>query len=215
MARDNSLDPRYHVNIRVGMHVMIEAEDSKNCELTLCLVKEIITKDPRHESGIKVKCENGRYGRVKFIGEEAEYRGPDELLTLLEKRLRLLIEDVLTKTSPNWWKDRISDIIQNQVDIKIEKDKVLRKLLDIQQFSSLEQTSFIHLQWIIIDKKNYEYFKQVFGDDKSTVSVKLSELAHLRNIYAHNKDLTNLEKQKIRVYYHDIDYQLNRYYKNL
>lgn len=69
------------------------------------------------------------------------------------------------------------------------------------------------MQWIVTDKKNYPYFKEVFGEDKSAIAVKLFELAHFRNIDAHSKELKNLEKQKIRVYFHDIDYQVKQHYK--
>ena len=49
----------------------------------------------------------------------------------------------------------------------------------------------------------------------SAISVKLSELSHFRNINAHSKELKNLEKQKIRVYFHDITYQIKQYYEKI
>jgi len=214
MTVSKSLDPKYLINVEIGMDVMILVDNKKGNNLIPCKVKKKISTDSIVELGVKVECEDGKIGRVKFIGDEAEYREPDELLTLLEKRLRKLIEDVLLKTSENWWRDRISKTIQENVELKNEKYKKLRELLDVEEFSSLEQTDFVHLQWIIADKKNYQFFKEVFGEDKSAISVKLFELSHFRNIDAHSKDLTNLEQQKIRVYYNDIDYLLKKYYKN-
>jgi len=209
------LDPKYLVNIEIGMDVMILDDNEKENKLIPCKVKKKISTDAIVELGVKVECEEGEKGRVKFIGEEAEYREPDDLLTLLEKRLRKLIEEVLSKTSENWWQSRISKTIQDNVELKNEKYEKLRNLLDIDKFSSLEQTDFVHLQWIITDKKNYQFFKEIFGEDKSAIAVKLFELSHFRNIDAHSKELKNLEKQKIRIYFHDIDYQIKRYYEKI
>ena len=212
MTLSKSLDPKYLVNIEIGMDVMILEDNQKDNNLIPCKVGKKISTDSIVELGVKVECEDGKIGRVKFIGEEAEYREPDELLTLLEKRLRTLIEEVLSKTSDNWWQDRISKTIQENVELKNEKYEKLRNLLDVDEFSSLEQTDFVHLQWIITDKKNHQFFKDIFGEDKSAIAVKLFELSHFRNIDAHSKKLKNLEKQKIRIYFHDIDYQMKRYY---
>ena len=193
------------------MDVMILEENEKKDRLIPCKVKTKISTDPIVELGVKVECDDGKIGRVKFIGEEAEYREPHDLLILLEKRLRKLIEEVLSKTSDNWWKYRVAEKIREKVKEKDKKYEKLRNRLDIDNFSSLEQTDFVHLQWIITDKDNYTYFKEIFGDDKSAITVKLSELSHFRNIDAHSKELKNLEKQKIQVYFHDIIYQINRY----
>ena len=208
-----SLDPKYLVNVEVGMDVMILEDNASKNNLIPCKVKKRISTDAIVELGVKVECEDGKIGRVKFIGEEAEIREPNELLTLLEKKLRKLIEEVLSKTSENWWQDKISKTIQENVELKNEKYEKMRTLLDIGKFSSLEQTDFVHLQWIITDKKNYQYFKEIFGEDKSVIAAKLSELSHFRNIDAHSKELKNLEKQKIQVYFHDIDYQIKKHYK--
>ena len=208
-------DPRYLVNIEIGMDVMISDGYGKEENLIPCKVMKKISTDAKVELGVMVECENGKIGRVQFIGEEAEFREPNDLLTLLEKELRVLVKKVLSKTSENWWQDRISKTIQEKVELKNEKYKKLRELLDIDEFTSLEQTDFIHLQWIIIDKKNYSFFKKVFGEDMSAIHVKLSELSHFRNINAHSKELKNLEKQKIRVYFHDITYQIKQYYEKI
>ena len=208
-------DPRYLVNIEIGMDVMISDGYRKEENFIPCKVMKKISTDAKVELGVMVECENGKIGRVKFIGEEAEFREPNDLLTLLEKELRVLVKKVLSKTSENWWQDRISKTIQEKVELKNEKYKKLRELLDIDEFTSLEQTDFIHLQWIIIDKKNYSFFKKVFGEDMSAIHVKLSELSHFRNINAHSKELKNLEKQKIRVYFHDITYQIKQYYEKI
>ena len=213
MTVSKSFDPRYLVNIDIGMDVMILEDNQNKNNLIPCKVKKKISTDVIVELGVKVECEDGKTGRVKFIGEEAEYRDSDELLTILEKKLRKIIEDVLSKTSKNWWQDRISKSIQENVGLKNEKYEKLRNLLDIDKFSTLEQTDFVHLHWIITDKKNYPFFKEIFGEDKSTIAVKLFELSHFRNINAHSKELKNLEKQKVKVYFYDIDYQIRRYYE--
>ena len=213
MTVSKSLDPKYLVNVEIGIDVMILEDNEKENKLIPCTVKKRISTDAIVELGVKVECEDGNIGRVKFIGREAEFREPHELLSLLEKKLRKLIEEILSQTSENWWKDRISKTIQENVELKNTKYKKLRNLLDINEFSSLEQTDFVHLQWIITDKNNYPCFNHIFGEDKSALAVKLFELSHFRNIDAHGKELKNLEKQKIQIYFHDIDYQIRQYYK--
>ena len=44
MTSTKSLDPRYRINIEIGMRVMIKEEN--NLELIPGYVKEIITQDP-------------------------------------------------------------------------------------------------------------------------------------------------------------------------
>ena len=50
MTSTKSLDPRYRINIEIGMRVMIKEEN--NLELIPGYVKEIITQDHLNESGI-------------------------------------------------------------------------------------------------------------------------------------------------------------------
>lgn len=112
-----SHDPKYLINIEIGMDVMILEGNENKKDPIPCKVKKIISTDAIVEFGVKVECEDGQIGRVKFIGEEGEFRNPDELLTILEKKLRKLIEDVLSKTSKNWWQDRISESIQENIEL--------------------------------------------------------------------------------------------------
>ena len=153
MNQNKSLDPRLRVNIELGMRVMIE-EESSDSNLVPCYVKEIITKDPRHESGIKVICEDGKQGRVKFIGTETSFMSPMELFTNLEKKLRKLIVNELSKDNPNWWQDKVSPKIREEVEEKLSSGKDIRKRLQIPNYDLIDETFFGHLSQIILSKKN-------------------------------------------------------------
>lgn len=56
--------------ISCGNKVLIVLKkDQKSGKLTEGIVKEILTKSPKHPHGIKVRLEDGRIGRVKEIIE--------------------------------------------------------------------------------------------------------------------------------------------------
>lgn len=58
-------------NIKPGMTVLIVLkQDQRTGKLTQGIVKEILTKSPHHQHGIKVRLENGQVGRVKQIVDE-------------------------------------------------------------------------------------------------------------------------------------------------
>jgi len=57
-------------DVKIGMHVkVVMKEDQRTEELTEGIVKDILTKSPKHIHGIKVRLETGEVGRVKEILE--------------------------------------------------------------------------------------------------------------------------------------------------
>jgi len=57
-------------DVKIGMLVkIVMKEDQRTGELTEGIVKEILTKSPKHPHGIKVRLESGEVGRVKQIVE--------------------------------------------------------------------------------------------------------------------------------------------------
>ena len=58
-------------DIKAGMHVkIVMKEDQRTGELTEGIVRDILTKSPKHPHGIKVRLETGEVGRVKEILDE-------------------------------------------------------------------------------------------------------------------------------------------------
>jgi len=58
-------------NIRPGVKVAIVLKkDQRSGNLTQGIVKDILTKSPKHPHGIKVRLENGDVGRVKEVLSE-------------------------------------------------------------------------------------------------------------------------------------------------
>ena len=56
--------------VKIGSLVkIVTKEDQRTGELTEGIVKDILTKSPRHPHGIKVRLETGEIGRVKEIVE--------------------------------------------------------------------------------------------------------------------------------------------------
>ncbi len=59
-------------DVKPGMHVkIVMKEDQHTGKLTEGIVKDILTKSPKHPHGIKVRLETGEVGRVKEIMSEA------------------------------------------------------------------------------------------------------------------------------------------------
>ncbi|HHC25794.1 MAG TPA: YwbE family protein [Desulfobacterales bacterium] len=55
-------------NIKPGLNVFIVLKkDQRSGNLTQGIVRDILTKSPRHPHGIKVRLESGEVGRVKEI----------------------------------------------------------------------------------------------------------------------------------------------------
>jgi len=55
-------------DVKIGMHVkVVMKEDQRTEELTEGIVKDILTKSPKHIHGIKVRLESGEVGRVKEV----------------------------------------------------------------------------------------------------------------------------------------------------
>ena len=57
-------------DIKAGMLVkLVTKEDQRTGLLTEGIIKDILTKSPKHPHGIKVRLETGEVGRVKEIME--------------------------------------------------------------------------------------------------------------------------------------------------
>jgi uncharacterized repeat protein (TIGR03833 family) len=64
------MNGQYRNNIRVGMEVdIVLKKDQRTGRLTRGVVKDLLTKAPRHTHGIKVRLTDGQVGRVKQIIE--------------------------------------------------------------------------------------------------------------------------------------------------
>ena len=58
-------------DVKIGMQVkVVLKEDQQTGKLTEGIVKDILTKSPKHPYGIKVRLETGEIGRVKEILNE-------------------------------------------------------------------------------------------------------------------------------------------------
>jgi len=62
------MDGKIRKNIRSGLRVAIVLkEDQRSGVLTEGIVRDILTKSPKHPHGIKVRLEDGQVGRVQKI----------------------------------------------------------------------------------------------------------------------------------------------------
>lgn len=62
------MNGRNRQDIKPGMQVAIVLKkDQRSGQLTRGIVKDILTKSPKHPHGIKVRLQSGEIGRVKEI----------------------------------------------------------------------------------------------------------------------------------------------------
>jgi uncharacterized repeat protein (TIGR03833 family) len=62
------MDGKNRKDIHVGMEVdIVLKKDQRTGRLTRGIVKDLLTKSPRHTHGIKVRLADGQVGRVKKI----------------------------------------------------------------------------------------------------------------------------------------------------
>ena len=62
------MDGKIRKNIRSGLSVAIVLkQDQRSGILTEGIVRDILTKSPKHSHGIKVRLEDGQVGRVQKI----------------------------------------------------------------------------------------------------------------------------------------------------
>ncbi len=58
------------IDVKIGMLVkIVMKEDQRTGKLAEGIIKDILTKSPKHPHGIKVRLESGEVGRVKEILE--------------------------------------------------------------------------------------------------------------------------------------------------
>ena len=167
------------------------------------------------ELGIRVICEDDKIGRVKHIGTESTFMTPLELILDLEKRLRNLIVEELSKDDLDWWENVIDEKIKGEVDDKVKSGKEERERLQIPEYPEIQELFFRHLVEIIMSKGPWKrYFQQIFFE-KNPILVKLTELAPFRNLPAHGKELTPHIEKKIQVYYDDMVFLIEDYQRKL
>ena len=62
------VDGKSRINIQIGKTVeVVQKHHQRSGELTLGVVKKILTKSSNHPHGIKVQIESGEVGRVKWV----------------------------------------------------------------------------------------------------------------------------------------------------
>lgn len=139
---------------------------------------------------------------------------PYAILKTLETMLRKCIQTRLQSITPDWWKIRIpEDVRQNAEDRKSRNEKPW-PWIDQKDFHLINYVDFTDYAKIIRRKDNWnEAFKHVFGDPE-IISAKLKELEPIRNVIAHNRELTNRDMKRLEYLASDITWCLNTVINN-
>jgi hypothetical protein len=118
----------------------------------------------------------------------------------LEQALRELIQGRLGRMAPNWWESRIPAEVRTNAERRVQVRDRKWPWHDANSSALIDYLDFSDYAKVIIDPSNWnEVFRPVFGDGQ-VVRVKLLELEPIRNDVAHSRDLSTLNREKLRIY---------------
>ncbi len=111
------------------------------------------------------------------------------LLRGLEEKLRMLIEQSLSRLSEKWWKERIPDDVRQQAEDRKRRNDMLWPWMVGANLHPIHYVDFSDYVKIILRRDNWrEVFALIFRDNE-IVSAKLPELEPIRNALAHSHSL--------------------------
>ncbi len=149
--------------------------------------------------------------RIAVVAERiSDYEPPSPLiegpaleytqLKDLEQGLRDTIVDVLSRLSGNWWEERIPEDVRLNAERRLQANASPWPWHALKAEHPVSFIDFPDYMKIITRKDNWrEAFLAIFKDLES-VRTKLRELEPIRNNIAHSRDLTVLQKEKLRLY---------------
>ena len=127
-----------------------------------------------------------------------------DLITNLEKTIRSLIVEELSRSDPDWWTGKIPPALRDKASSGKQRGRRYKQDLQMPDYKPIEEIYFSDLPIILLAKKNWRnHFEEIFHDSDA-LKVKMSELSSCRNLSAHSKELTEHLEKKIQVYYDDI-----------
>lgn len=127
-----------------------------------------------------------------------------QLLQRLERALRDFIVDELSSASEDWWKERIPSDIRDNTERRRESREKPSPWDDSGDHRPIDYVDFPDYGKILLRKDNWrDTFKHHF-QDKTVLQAKLRELQPIRNDVAHSRDLTDKQRQKLRLHAEEI-----------
>lgn len=123
------------------------------------------------------------------------------MMYVLENSLRHVIRRVLeSKYGADWWLKKVSAPTQTSVRNRTSGEAA-KPWHSKRGVHPLFYSDFKDLKSIV--EKNWADFAPIFSD-RNSITQKLVELEHPRNIIAHNNPLSAHERNRLRVYFGDI-----------
>lgn len=142
------------------------------------------------------------------------------LLKSLETQMRLLIRTRLSKTSSNWWLERIPEDIRQRAELKREKNEKPSPWTEVinamkgsigRGSDLLEYVDFNDYIGIIRRRDNWrEAFRDVFRDGE-VISAKLKEIEPIRNAIAHSREISKQQLNRLELHVGDIIHSTSKF----
>lgn len=135
------------------------------------------------------------------------------LLNVLERELRKLIAEELSKKSSNWWRERIPEGLRVSAEERKKSAEEVKQLQGVsyKEEHPIEYLDFPHYLDIICRTDNWnDTFKPIFRD-KERIRIRLQEINPRRNDVAHSRTLSGNDKDTFVVNARQILRQIYNY----
>ena len=131
----------------------------------------------------------------------------------LEEKIRKFIEEELSESTPQWWKQRIPGDVKGDAEDRKQKDEK-RKNWNFEEHSLISYIDFTDYEKIIARKDNWKDIFQDIFHDKDAISAKLKAIEPIRNAISHTRNLDVRETEQLAFYSEEILQSISYYLKN-
>jgi hypothetical protein len=126
-----------------------------------------------------------------------------QLVTILERELRELVQKRLSGLSPNWWIERVPSDVRKRAEGRSHREENIYPSVSLPA-DLLSYVGFSDYDDIILHDSNWrECFEEVF-EKRGWLSTKLKDLEPIRNNLMHGRKLTQHGVDKLRVNSRDL-----------
>jgi len=135
----------------------------------------------------------------------------NDMIKAFEKRLRTFLKKTFNEQNENWWQDYIPLRIQEETIERLEKQKKVDEELGVlnKSYDKIDFLDFSRYIEIIISKRNWELFKDIFYD-KNRIHIYFKEISNARNAIAHHRKIVKESQSICKAYIRRILSQIEK-----
>lgn len=185
---------------------------------------ELLSKLAKNEQFAKVETRVRRtIAFLKFLGSHkivynseiasllheqsvAKNKHAYDILEDLETSLRAFVERELSRTTGNWWKEKVPEDVRKNAEERKQRDEA-KIGASMHPVNYIDYPDYVK---IITRRDNWERVFKPFFKDREIISAKLREIEPIRNAIAHPRPLTKEQITKLKLYSDEIIGQMKK-----